>query len=344
MTRNLSAPTGQPHGRAPHRGRAWLLGVALPVLVTGAAWGLTARWIPRLPEEVALHWGADGRVDRLGSVHEMLVTSGVMGGVSLVVLGLCSVLLGRTSFTRRMLLGLAAGSASFFAGLHVTLVAAQLDVTDPAATPVPNGGFTLSVVVAVLAGILAGALAGRDPDRPATGPLPATAPRAHLEDEERAVWLRRVAPSGPFLRWGGVLAAVYLGLSLWFALISGGWFVLVIMGAAATLPMTMLVWEVRVDASGLTARGTLGWPRQHVPAREVVEARTATVSPFREFGGWGLRTAVDGTVGVVIRSGEAIAVERTGGRRLVVTVDDAATGAALLNTFAERSRARPDTA
>jgi hypothetical protein len=48
---------------------------------------------------------------------------------------------------------------------------------------------------------------------------------------------------------------------------------------------------------------------------------------------------MDGTVGVVVRGGESIAVERSGGRRFVITVDDAATGAALLNTVAERARA-----
>jgi hypothetical protein len=40
----------------------------------------------------------------------------------------------------------------------------------------------------------------------------------------------------------------------------------------------------------------------------------------------------------VTRAGEAIRIERTGGRVQVVTVDDAATAAALLNTVAERAR------
>jgi len=59
----------------------------------------------------------------------------------------------------------------------------------------------------------------------------------------------------------------------------------------------------------------------------------------REFGGWGVRTSVaTGATGVVLRSGEAIEIHRTGGRRFLVTVDDAATGAALLATLAERDR------
>ena len=63
-----------------------------------------------------------------------------------------------------------------------------------------------------------------------------------------------------------------------------------------------------------------------------------TVSPLAEFGGWGYRVGRGGRVGVVLRTGEGLQVERSGGRSFVVTIDDAATGAALLNTLAARSR------
>jgi hypothetical protein len=61
---------------------------------------------------------------------------------------------------------------------------------------------------------------------------------------------------------------------------------------------------------------------------------------LREFGGWGYRVGTDGTVGIVVRTGEGLRIRRTGDRSLVVTVDDAATGAALLNTLADRARRR----
>ena len=152
------------------------------------------------------------------------------------------------------------------------------------------------------------------------------------------MWIRTPAPNAVLVRWSGVALAGYIGFSAWIAAVAASWLVAMVLLAALLLLLTMLVWQVGVDASGLTAHGALGWPRQHVPAHEVVEASTRHVSPSREFGGWGLRTAVDGTVGVVVRGGEAIVVERSGGRRFVVTVDDAATGAALLNSFAERAR------
>ena len=54
--------------------------------------------------------------------------------------------------------------------------------------------------------------------------------------------------------------------------------------------------------------------------------------------GLGIRTALDGSIGMVLRKGDGIEVRATGGRRYVVTIDDAATGAALLATLAGRAR------
>ncbi|GAA4286648.1 hypothetical protein GCM10022262_10070 [Georgenia daeguensis] len=254
------------------------------------------------------------------------------------MLAVLSLRVGRTAVTRRTVLGLASGTAVLFGGLLVTMVGAQVDVPDASAAETPDLGLTLTVVAAVLVGVVAGSLAGPDPDLPATAPVPATASRTPLAATERAVWIRTAGPDALLRRWGGVGLAVYVGLSAWIAVVAASWFVALVMLAVLALLVTMLMWQVRVDASGLTVRGALGWPHQHVPAHEVVEASTRRVSPSREFGGWGLRTAVDGTVGVVVRAGESIAVDRSGGRRFVVTVDDAATGAALLNTFAERAR------
>ncbi|PFG38551.1 hypothetical protein ATJ97_1032 [Georgenia soli] len=326
----------------PHRRRAWLLGVAVPLAVTTLAWTLVISWLPRLPRYVALHWGPGGIVDRVGSVAELLRTTAIVGGITVAVLAVLSLTVGRTALTRRTVLGLAAGTAVLFGGMLVTVVGIQVDAPDATAAAPPDLGLTVSVVAAVLVGIAAGALAGPDPELPATEPLPASAPRTPLAANERAVWIRTTGPSAALVHWGGVLLAVYIGLVAWTAVVAQSWFVAAVMFAVLPVVLTMLVWQVRVDTTGITARGALGWPRRHVPASEVVVARTRQVSPFNDFGGWGLRVAPDGTVGVVVRAGVAVDVERTGGRRLVVTVDDAPTGAALLNACAERARHAED--
>jgi hypothetical protein len=101
----------------------------------------------------------------------------------------------------------------------------------------------------------------------------------------------------------------------------------------------MASFHVRVSAAGLTVRSTFGWPRTTVPADEVERADVVQVRPVHDFGGYGWRLGRQGRTGVVVRAGEALEVTRTGGRALVVTVDDAADAAALLNTMAERARA-----
>jgi hypothetical protein len=116
------------------------------------------------------------------------------------------------------------------------------------------------------------------------------------------------------------------------------WALLIVVGALAIVIASMFWWIVRVDSSGLTIRSTLGWPRVRVPLDEVVRADVIEVRPLRDYGGWGLRVGSRGRVGVILRSGEALLVQRTGGRSVAVTVDGAATAAGVLNTLADHAR------
>ncbi len=114
---------------------------------------------------------------------------------------------------------------------------------------------------------------------------------------------------------------------------------LLIVGAAVALVLgSFASFVVTVDGRGLTARSSLGWPRVRIPLDEVVAAQPVAVSPLREFGGWGYGITLAGRVGMVLRRGPALEVERTGGRTFVVTVDDPETGAALLLSLADRAR------
>lgn len=150
------------------------------------------------------------------------------------------------------------------------------------------------------------------------------------------MWVKGVGGLGEWLMWG-VVALGLLGVVA-VALLASDVLPVVIGAPVLLLVLAITGWQVRVDSRGLTAAGAFGWPRLHVPADEVEGAHVVEINPLRQFGGWGLRTNRSGAVGVVIRRGEAIAVDRSGARRTVVTVDDAATGAALLNTYGERAR------
>ena len=66
-------------------------------------------------------------------------------------------------------------------------------------------------------------------------------------------------------------------------------------------------------------------------------ARALNVKPMNH-GGWGHRGSLLllGKAAVVVRRGDAIEVTLRGGRQFLVTVDDAETGAALLNGLVQQ--------
>ena len=80
-------------------------------------------------------------------------------------------------------------------------------------------------------------------------------------------------------------------------------------------------------------------PRKRIKLSEITVVHVKEIRPFRNFGGWGYR--FNGVAsGVVLRAGDAVVVELTNGTEFVVTVDDAHTAAALLNSLAERARTK----
>ncbi len=339
MSADATSDTVQSRPPIPYRGRRVTWGAVVPVAVLASAFLLVLSWLPRLPEEVALQWGPQD-VNRYGSVWELVGVLGAVAALSVSVLAGFALCTGRTAFIRRMVLGLATGQAVLFAGLMLASVAVQLDLAPGEVPDAPELGMLIGLAAALAAGALAAGLAGKDPRMPATGPV--TGAQAELAPDERAVWVKTVSPSRRFLAWFTVIAVLYLvsmGALAWSV---QSWFTLVLTLLPVPLVLVLFAWRVRVDSRGLTAASFMGWPKLHVPADEVEGAQLGEVkSPMGEFGGWGIRSSLQhpaGTIGVVIRAGEALEVARSGGRKIVVTVDDAATGAALLNAKAHRAR------
>ncbi|WP_168211687.1 DUF1648 domain-containing protein [Ruania zhangjianzhongii] len=317
----------------PHRTRTVLLGIALPAVLLVTAVLVVLSWRDRMPPEVAVHWGPNG-VDRTGSLSELIAVPLVLGGVSWLIVSILCLTAARIALTRRLLVGVSAGMGALFAGIVLSSAAVQLDVIDPAAAADPAIGMAVTVVAALVIGFGAGALAGDDPPQPSTAPVPADAPRSALPTS--AFWAGEARTTRVWPIW--LATAVLLGLGVWFASATGHWWPVAFVVVVGTLPLSLLRWRVRIDHRGLTVAAQAGWPREQIPANEVVRADVVQVSPFQEFGGWGLRAAGDGRTGVVTRAGEAIQVQRSGDRVFVVTIDGAAEVAALLNTIAERSR------
>lgn len=328
-----TARTTQAKAAVPHRGRNALLTLAVPLMLQTVTTVVALSWRDDLPEQVATHWGTDGP-DGFSSVVGSVAT---LGG-TLVALALTFWAIGhfwgQASSTRRLAAGVSVGTAVFLGGIQLLTLAEQRGLEDAAQAGDVGFALGVSLIAAIAIGALvAWLLVPGDVMQAATAPVPATAPRLPLPEGERAVWIRQV--TGRSGVWIMVVTTVLTGT---MAVLTAQWWMLTIPAALAALGATMLVWTVRVDARGLDVRSAVGWPRIHVPATSVEGAKARQVHPLHEFGGWGWRTGVGGTIGIVMRKGEGIEVVHSGGKRLVVTVDDAETAAALLNTMADRAR------
>ena len=160
-----------------------------------------------------------------------------------------------------------------------------------------------------------------------------------LAPGEIAAWTRR-ATAAPAFYWaiGIGIAFTVLACAVVIPATSGrGW-------PMAIVPVLLLVllglaggWRVSAGPAGLTVRGLFGIPVMRVPIADIASAVAVGVRPMRDFGGWGIRGAVGRgghwRTGVIVRAGDAIEVTRRSGKQFVVTVDDAATAAAVLKAF-----------
>ena len=142
---------------------------------------------------------------------------------------------------------------------------------------------------------------------------------------ERAAWTGRA-----HLAWWLPLVLIAIGAVL----------VVSARSAVGALPAALLLlvylafgWiRVSVDARGLRVRyGLLPWPVTSVPLDDIRRAERIDLRPL-QWGGWGYRGSRKAfrRAAVVLRGGDAIKLQLTDGSEFAVTVDDAATGAALL--------------
>ncbi|MGW2015622.1 hypothetical protein [Streptomyces sp. NPDC001927] len=293
---------------------------ALPFLLALAAHltvlGLTA---DRLPDSLATHFASDGRADGWTALAAFaLLSSGLLLGLGA----------GWTALVRRAALWGAWLTAGAVGALMVLLVRDNLDATDPAQVVSPLANLTGAGGIAALVGW---ALTRLVP--PQETPSAADAENVEtlpLGPSEVAGWSRATG-SRPMTLAGAVLVAAAPVVAL-----LGPWPVGLVVGAAGALVLVLSRLRVTVDRRGLTVRPALApWPRVSVPLDEVASASAREIDALGEFGGWGYRVRAHRT-GMVLRSGEALVVRREGGREFAVTVSDARTAAALLNTLAER--------
>ncbi|MEU0300802.1 DUF1648 domain-containing protein [Streptomyces sp. NPDC006175] len=279
----------------------------------------------RLPGRIATHFSAGGGADDYMSRPAALWTGcALIVGVGLLftVMTLAS----RDSSASRLSAAVGSGTAFMVGYPLVVTVLVNTDVQDPAGVHLPLWHIAVLLAGGLATGALVWLLLNAGP-RPEPAP---PAPALSLARGEAAAWSRTMMSralltAAGAVALGGLCALVFGSLGTALPLLALG-----LMCAAFTCV------RVSVDRRGVTVASTvLPRPRLALPLGSIVGADSVEVDAVGEFGGWGYRIRPKRR-GVLLRSGEALSVRTAGGREYVVTVDDSATAAALLNGLTDR--------
>ena len=302
-----------------------LLGVALPMQLLSS----------RLPEPIAVHWGADLQPDGARAQRAALTPPAVIiaGALLLSLIGAS----GAYVAGRAGRLAIVTFGSGLAAATNATIILRNLDkAVWSDADPQTPAMLALQFGVALGAAALVHAIAWhawRIVQAPATPKGPTLA----LADGARAYWSGS-ASNRVLLGVGGYLALQ--ALVLWALLpqlrLLPAWLAL----HAVVLVALELFSRIRVtvDGRGVTVRyGHLGLWTQRVPLDRIVGARAIELDPIAH-GGWGYRGSrkLFGKASIVVRSGSAVQLDLRGGHQLFITVDDATTAARLLNGLLDR--------
>ncbi|MFF2655569.1 DUF1648 domain-containing protein [Streptomyces sp. NPDC058045] len=298
----------------------------VPFVVAIVVYAVTALTrYDRLPARMATHFTFDGTADGFSGRDTALWSdAAILAGLGVLFAVLALV---KKQQTFRLTTPIGFATAVMVGYPLVATLVAHSDVKDPHTVQLPLWQMLVALVLAVGAGALAWRLIGKGSPIGSTGP---PTPSLPLAEGEAAVWTRHLVSRGLLIPSLGVAlcGVVALAFEIWPA---GPLIIL-----AGLLPAAFGAVRVTVDQRGLTVSSTLiPRPRLTVPLSRITGARSTRVQAIGDFGGWGYRIA-PGRRGVVLRSGEALSVATTQDREYVVTIDDSATAAALLNGLVER--------
>lgn len=298
---------------------------ALPFLLAAGAYGTAlATWWDRLPDPLATHFStADSG---LADGWTGLTVFALVGAGLLLASGA-----GWTALVRRPALWGAWATAGFTGTLLVLLLRDNLDAADAERVVSPLTNLALAAGAAGLAALAGWALSRLVPadERPAAQ-APESYDRLPLGPGEVAGWSRGTGSRALTALGAAFALAGLVSLPL------GPWPLALLLLVVGVPGLVLAQVRVTVDRRGLTVAPALAArPRIRVPLADVEAATVRDVDPVTDFGGWGYRVRAHRT-GLVLRSGEALVVRREGGREFAVTVPDARTAAALLNTLVAR--------
>lgn len=287
--------------------------------------GVGAVGSPRL----IVHWGAGS--DRTGPWWTYAVLVAAIGFPVVAFIGFFVTRATRMAGLNTWMPAIAIGLTVFHAlGMSVGPVVLN---ASPLAPALPlAGGLVLGVAAALLTWWLLPRAASATTGVEAADMLP-------IKVGEVAAWTARVDLPVWFASLIASVAGMLTVLGV-LLLLTHGWRVWPIFVSPALLLLVLLVtmqFVVSAGPRGFIVRSGLGWPRLSIPIASLARAGVVQIDPMADFGGWGIRWVVGpshrGRWGVITRRGPGLEVVRQDGRSIVVTVDDAETAAAVIETY-----------
>ena len=323
-----------------HR-RVLLVGGVLPIAIAAVATYFMVSWLPQLPDPIAVHWGGAGP-DGFGPAWPFAYATilGVLA-FSAFAIGMSwrTTPSGSLPYNQKLVLVTGVWLSTMFSIVFGASIAVQRGLSD--ATDAPDIGIFLVIGMGAGLVLAAGAWFVLPPGEAAfeagTEPVP-----LDVQGEERLSWSHSARIGNVALTIAGVSFAVAIGVAV-FATVSSSSnsaIAVVVLVFVSALVATMAWWRVSADHRGFTVRGALGWPLKRIPLRDIRAVQVVDVHPTRDFGGYGWRWTGGGRSGVILRAGSGIEVTASSGKRFVVAVDDAETGAGVIAALLTQLTAR----
>lgn len=313
------------------RRRIVLVGGVLPIAIALVATIAMFRWLPELPDPIAIHWTSNGP-DGFGPALPLIfLPLGIVAVFSLFSVGssLANAPGSGMTWTQKFLLSTSVWlSALLSVGIGGS-VAIQRGLADAQDAPDVGGWLLAGAGVGL---VLAAGSWFLLPKADTGLPVGFVPEPIDVRGSERVSWMRtaRLGNAASVVIVLGFVAVLVVLVIAVVASQGAVWVPVTVLALLAALAATNTWWRVSADRRGFLVQGMLGWPRKLIPLDNIRSVQVIDVNPTRDFGGWGWRWGGNGRSGVILRAGEAIEVSRSTGKRFVVTVDDAGTGAGVL--------------
>ncbi|MBX3087401.1 MAG: DUF1648 domain-containing protein [Cryobacterium sp.] len=321
--------------------RTAIIGIAVPLAIAAISFVVMLVWLPTLPDPIAVHWSSASGPDGFGPALLFIFTPLIITILFAIFTAFATAKLtpsGRLNWTQKAIAvtGVWLSTMLSVAFLGSLEVQRGLDDAHKAGDVLPS--LLLGLVLASALAVAAWFLLPKYELVPDVGQTPE---RVEIAPSERLSWMQRARLGTAGLILIGLVLVVCIGATV-LVWVAGKltWLPIVVLAFVIVLVVTNTWWWIAVDERGLVVRGILGWPGTVIPLSDIRSVQVIEVNASRDFGGWGWRWGGHGRTGVILTSGKAIEVTRSGGKRFAVTVDDAETGAGVIAALLSRKPAQ----